>query len=393
MRIESSSVNMSSERTYASYFTQKSASILTTEEKAATLDFSDESKTLMEQMEANQKKLLEEQKKDNKENFSNGLKQLLMQRQDDINIGAPEQKSVEEIQLEVLKRILSALRGIKKLGVEGVSRELKNIDKDFKATMRGIINGTNAAGEGAGVTSAASSASGSVNISPNVGGTVWTKTRVTSTFFGEHEKTAYKADGIVKTADGREINFGVTLEMSRSFCQKYEEMTQYSYIMTDPLVINLDTNIGSVTEQKFLFDLDSDGEEEQISFAGEGSGFLALDKNGDGKVNNGKELFGTQSGDGFRDLAEYDIDGNGWIDEADAVFEDLKVWTKDAEGNDRLVDLKKAGVGAIYLGHTDTQFSLNEAETNKTNGVVRSTGVYLKENGDVGTIQHIDLAI
>ena len=41
----------------------------------------------------------------------------------------------------------------------------------------------------------------------------------------------------------------------------------------------------------------------------------ALDINEDGKINDGKELFGTASGNGFGDLAAYDQDNNGWIDE------------------------------------------------------------------------------
>ena len=391
MRIEASSINMSSERTYSSTFSRMSASILTTGEQAAKLEFSDESKTLMEQLQENQKRMHEEQLANQKNNQQNALENLFMQKKAEMNSDFPKLESEEDFYIVLLKKILAALRGVKGISAGGERREIGKVDTGFKDTMRGLIKGTNLAGENGGVFSI-----GGIqgrNISSGVGGTVWTKTTVNSSFYAEHEHTAYQADGIVRTADGREINFGVTLEMSRSFCKEYEELTQYSYVVTDPLVINLDTNIATVTDQKFLFDLNSDGEEEEISFAGEGSGFLALDKNGDGKVNDGNELFGTQSGDGFKDLAEYDIDGNGWIDEADAVFKNLKVWTKDANGKDKLVDLKKAGVGAIYLGHASTQFSLKELETNKTNGIIRSTGVYLKENGEAGTIQHVDLAI
>ena len=49
------------------------------------------------------------------------------------------------------------------------------------------------------------------------------------------------------------------------------------------------------------FDVDSDGQADKGVDAAAGSGFLALDKNSDGKVNNGSELFGAQSGNGFAD--------------------------------------------------------------------------------------------
>ena len=140
-----------------------------------------------------------------------------------------------------------------------------------------------------------------------------------------------------------------------------------------------------------MFDLDADGHEEAISRLGPGSGFLALDKNGDGKINDGSELFGATSGNGFADLAQYDSDGNGWIDEADEIFDKLLIWSKDENGNDQLVGLGKAGVGAIYLGAQDTQFSMN-SQQNQMNALIRQTGMFMYENGGVGTIQQIDFA-
>lgn len=102
-------------------------------------------------------------------------------------------------------------------------------------------------------------------------------------------------------------------------------------------------------------------------------------------------MFGTTSGNGFADLAAYDNDGNGWIDEADEIFDKLLIWRKDASGRDELVGLGKAGVGAIYLGSSDTQFSLTN-QRNETNAVIRQSGVFLYENGNVGSIQQLDLA-
>ena len=224
-------------------------------------------------------------------------------------------------------------------------------------------------------------------------GTTWQRITASSGFMVESECTTFRSAGMVKTADGRSIDFNVDVSMSRAFMSKIDSLTVEEYIKTDPLIINLDSNIASVSDQKFLFDLDSDGESEEISFAGKGSGFLALDKNGDGKINDGSELFGTGSGDGFADLAKYDRDGNGWIDENDDIFDKLRVWTKDEKGRDVLIDLKRADVGAIYLGNANTQFSLKDDE-NKLNGEIKKTGIYLKEStGSVGTLNHVDLAI
>ena len=208
----------------------------------------------------------------------------------------------------------------------------------------------------------------------------------------EAENTTFSTTGTVKTADGRELSFNLEFSMSRRFEQYYEETFSTGVRYCDPLVINLDTNVASVSDQKFFFDLDQDGEEEEISMLNSGSGFLALDLNGDGKINDGGELFGTKSGNGFADLAKYDSDGNGWIDEADEIWDKLLIWVKDEQGNDTLYHLSDLGVGAIGLGNISTQFDLNSAKDNHTNAMIRSTGIFLYENGNVSTVQHLDLA-
>lgn len=212
-------------------------------------------------------------------------------------------------------------------------------------------------------------------------------------YYSEQETTCFDAKGVVRTADGREIPFNMSVEMSRSFTQEAESLIDFGKPrLCDPLVINLNGNVTDVSDQKFYFDLDADGNEESISMLASGNGFLALDKNGDGIINDGSELFGASSDNGFADLAQYDKDGNGWIDEADEIFKVLRVWVKDADGNDKLMNLSEAGVGAIYLGSRDTEFSLNDLSDNHTNGVIRKTGMFLYENGQAGTVQQLDLA-
>ena len=209
----------------------------------------------------------------------------------------------------------------------------------------------------------------------------------------EEENTTFSTVGTVKTADGRELSFNLEMSMSRRF-EEYYEQNYVTSVKTfrDPLVINLDTNVEQVSDQKFFFDLDCDGEEEEISSLQAGSGFLALDLNGDGIINDGSELFGPESGNGFADLAKHDADGNGWIDENDPIWEKLLIWTKDEDGEDKLYHLSDLGVGAIGLGNINTEFALNSQKDNETNAMIRKTGIFLYENGTVSTVQHLDLA-
>lgn len=392
MKISASVIGMESARQYVNYTHKEEFSTTTTSEEAAKLELSDESKSYVDQLKDYEKDKKEARKQQEQMNIASHL-QFIASRNKKVEKVAPREfEGNEKIQLEVLKRILESLN--KYLGRGKKVKDRDSLDKCSKGgsssydSMKAFFGASSSMSFSMDISTM--SASGVESSIPGV--TTFVRTTAVSAFVTELENTTFQAKGLVKTADGREISFGVNLEMSRAFCAKYNSLSQEEVILTDPLIINTDESITSLSDQKFLFDIDSDGDEEEISFAN-GGGFLALDKNNDGKVNDGSELFGTKSGNGFKDLAIYDSDGNGWIDENDDIFKDLKIWTKDDEGNDRLVSIKSAGVGAIYLGYVDTEFTQSSMETSKVNGVVRSTGIFLKENGEVGTVQHVDLAL
>lgn len=236
-----------------------------------------------------------------------------------------------------------------------------------------------------------SGAQGALTINLNTGN-LKQLNMVQESYYEEQEYTSFKTQGVVQTADGRTINFGVNLEMSQSFTEYYrEELAMTAVKLCDPIVLNFDTDMTRLSDQTFFFDLDVDGEQDEISTLETGSGFLALDKNGNGRIDDGSELFGATSQDGFADLAKYDEDHNGWIDENDAVFDKLKIWCKDENGKDVLYKLKDKGVGAICLQNVSTQFGIKD-NPNNLKGQISRTGVFLYENGNVGTIQHVDLA-
>lgn len=393
MKITNSSIAMASTHHETAFTYKESMTIEAAKSKnvaGAILSLSAEAtgKSLKESMVEYKKQQEEEAKQKKQENEARSLQQIAEQMKTQKNGSRFEISDEYDMKIKMLRQFLAAIRGEK-------------VPEDFKMKQQekgGVLDLRSAQFkklEGLSIDlSAKSSVSlGSMQIGTNEFGTTWQKITATSGFVSESESTTFASKGMVQTADGRSIDFNVEVSMSRAFMSQIDTLEVKDYIKTDPLMINLDTNIGSVSDQKFFFDLDSDGKEEQISFAGKGSGFLALDKNGDGKINDGSELFGTSSGDGFRDLAAYDEDGNGWIDENDSVFSKLKVWTKDENGNDYLIDLKKADVGAIYLSNADTQFSLKDEENN-LNAEVKKTGIYLKEStGAVGTLNHVDLVV
>lgn len=210
--------------------------------------------------------------------------------------------------------------------------------------------------------------------------------------FHEKEHSHFQASGNVTTEDGRSIDFNLNTSMSREFSRQLSIEKQQGVVFKDPLVINLNGQPASLTIDKFTFDLDNDGQTENISFVENNSGFLAYDKNQDGIINNGSELFGAMTGNGFSELSQFDEDANGWIDENDAIFSKLQVWQKTANGFDQLSGLLELNIGAIHLQNIQTEFALKD-ENNQQLGQVRSSGIFLHETGQVGTIQQIDLVI
>ena len=211
--------------------------------------------------------------------------------------------------------------------------------------------------------------------------------------YSRSESTSFSAQGIIKTSDGREINFAVNLEMKQEFHQESSvSFRAGDAVQKDPLVINFNGSAAELTDAKFAFDLNIDGTKDNISFLQPGSGFLVLDKNKDGVVNDGSELFGPRTGDGFSELAKYDEDNNNWIDENDSIYNQLSVWTKNELGVDQLSSLKEKNVGAIYLSNVSTQFDLTDSN-NQLKGQVAATGIYADEGGGIKTIQHLNLVV
>lgn len=202
----------------------------------------------------------------------------------------------------------------------------------------------------------------------------------------------FSAAGSVTTEEGTQIDFTLAFSMQKSSVEHESIIFKAGDALIDPLVLNFGTDTVTMSNIRHTFDLDLDGKNDEFSFVGGGSGFLVLDKNGDGKVNDGSELFGPTRGNGFEELAVYDTDNNRWIDENDAVFDKLLIWTKDEHGNERLFSLKDKGVGALYLDRAATVFELEGSEGTQL-GKMRESSIYLSENGGVGTVQEIDLKI
>ena len=214
-------------------------------------------------------------------------------------------------------------------------------------------------------------------------------------YFLEYQQSSlqFQAHGQVSLADGRMIDFNLSLNMDQAhFKHENLQLSQHTQpLRYDPLLLDLSGQGPQLSTVSFDFDMNLDGQNETLAFAGAGSGFLVLDKNQDGEINNGSELLGGLTGEAFKELAHYDDDGNGWIDENDAVFERLQVWHLDSHGQKVLTQLADAGVGALYLGNEAAQYTLKD-QHNQELGIIQRSGVYLREDGLAASMVQVDLA-
>ena len=200
------------------------------------------------------------------------------------------------------------------------------------------------------------------------------------------EASKVAARGTVVTSDGKAIDFDYALNRSQQQVTVVDTQILFGKPKkVDPLAIDLDGNGVSLQSEKMQFDLNADGSTESISRLQGADAWLGIDRNGNGSIDDGSELFGPSSGSGFGELAALDSDLDGFMDEDDAAFEKLVLWqtsTPDA----KLMSLKEAGVGAIGVMSVKSPYTLK-------GGAVAETGIYLAENGTPGAVEHVDLEV
>lgn len=202
----------------------------------------------------------------------------------------------------------------------------------------------------------------------------------------ETERCSFTASGNICLADGSTREFDVGYEMERS-----EESTRVSVgALRDPLVLDFGAPSGKLGEQSVNFDLDADGTAESMRLPASGAAFLFHDLNGNGKADDGKELFGPTSGNGFEELAKLDGDNNRWIDAGDAAYADLMLWTMGDDGLSTYRSLADAGIGALSTRYEETPFTIKE--NGEVVGQVRGSSVWLGEESGAGIVRQIDLA-
>ena len=163
----------------------------------------------------------------------------------------------------------------------------------------------------------------------------------------------------------------------------------------DPLILDLNGDGLATTnldQSDVYFDLDSNGFAERTAWIDANDGLLVLDRDGDGKITNGQELFGDQTSlsngtratSGFEALREFDDNKDGKIDASDIVYLKLKVWQDlNRDGVSQAEEMKSladVGIKAINLNSTVT------GAADAMGNIQRRLGSFVKTDGSDGQI-------
>jgi len=166
----------------------------------------------------------------------------------------------------------------------------------------------------------------------------------------------------------------------------------------DPLILDLDGDgieTHSINNGTY-FDHNANGFTERTAWVSSDDGLLVLDRNGDGTINNGREVFGDQTilkngqraANGFQALADLDGNKDGIIDANDVAYSQLRVW-QDINGN----GVSEGGELKTLAEHGIESLNVTSAISNITDSQGNTqtrTGSYEKMDGTTATIANVN---
>lgn len=202
----------------------------------------------------------------------------------------------------------------------------------------------------------------------------------------------FSAKGTILTEDGKSISFDASFVNQSSTIQVESVSVRGGAAqLKDPLVLLYSGTHAELAEQVQDFDLDVDGKLDQLPSLANGA-YVARDVNRNGKIDDGRELLGALSGDGFAELRALDEDGNGFIDSGDSSFDELYLYNPSGAADQQLTSLAQSELLGLYTGSVSTPFEL-KSNTGELEGRVRNTGIYVTEDGGVRPMEQIDLKV
>lgn len=179
----------------------------------------------------------------------------------------------------------------------------------------------------------------------------------------------------------RELSISVEKVQSRL------EIRSVQMKKSDPLVLDLDGNGYDLTEagEGARFDIDADGQLDRTAWVKGGDALLVLDRNGNGRIDDGRELFGDQNGaaNGFLELAKFDRNKDGRIDQRDPVFRALQLY-RDLNGDGAIQAKELASLPEMGIASLDLRFIRQMSEIRGNTLILEAS--FTRTDGTTGKI-------
>lgn len=199
-----------------------------------------------------------------------------------------------------------------------------------------------------------------------------------------YQAVAASFTGAVQLEDGSSQSFAFSFSLQ----ERYASFSiRQEAILKDPLIVSTTGQSFQWTGASQSFDFHSDGSNIGLPTLASGQYYLSYDRNQDGRITQGRELFGPATGQGFAELAALDEDKDGFVDSSDSAWQQLSLWRP----GETPTSLTEAGIGALSAQSVATSFGLYDG--NALLARIARSGIFLSEQGKVGLLQQVDLNI
>lgn len=208
-----------------------------------------------------------------------------------------------------------------------------------------------------------------------------------------HEQNLnYQMQGIFEFDDQEvSLNYNFSLSSER---QSYSKVEMSVEALKDPIIVQFGSQgLGEINGQR-IFDINQDSRLDSLPVFSGDVGYLVHDTNDNMIADNGSELFGPKTGQGFTELAQLDSNKNGFIDAGDEQFEKLYLWQPSSEENqeEQWLSLKEANIKAISLSKIDTPFDFYD-QNGEVQARLRQSSFAISEDGAGRGVHQVDVRI
>jgi hypothetical protein len=202
----------------------------------------------------------------------------------------------------------------------------------------------------------------------------------------------YQVKGVLNIND-QVLSLNYSFSLSNTH-ESYSKVEMSAAALKDPIILQFGSQgLGRIEGHK-SFHINQDNTVDALPLFSGDVGYLVYDKSQNNQADDGSELFGPQTGQGFLELTALDSNKNGFIDAEDEQFEQLYLWqpSEDNSQAEQWLSLKEAKIQAISLSTSTTPFDFYDQQ-GKIEAQLRQSSFSISDNGIGRGVHQVDVRI